>query len=520
MNKRFTKVLSVIMSILMLTCLIPAAFAAAPKGAGTEAAPYEIATADDLAYINNLNTAGKYFKLTADIDLTGVETTPIGSAAVPFKGIFDGDGHTILCDDDTYIENDEGENLGVFGYAVDAEIKNFTVDALIIEGKNNGGAAVGYAENTAIGNITVKGCSIDLTGSYAGGIVGKIVSGTVTVCTNTSTTVKAKVNYSGGIAGFSGAKIENCINGGTVGGSDNMTKYYYAGGIAASTTADITGCINKSKVYGNNNVGGIVGVIDGGKVTFCGNSANVEAYEDCGGIFCALNSGSVEYCYSAGTVTTKDAAYHTAGAIGSTAAGTVKNCVGVGSGDTFGSGNKNVIKRSASDLTDQSAFDGWDFENVWQLYETAYSHGYAYPVLKEMNFHTFAEKSKTAATCKTPEVITYECAVCKMQYSDTVGSKLPHTWDAGEIKAGDEATCVEGGTMTFTCTKCGETTTEKTPVDASAHIDNDGDEICDLCEADLKVPEAKKNIFQKIADFFRRIKEWFENLFAKIFKKK
>jgi len=37
----------------------------------------------------------KHFKLVADLDLTGLSVTPIGSVANPFTGTFDGAGHVI-----------------------------------------------------------------------------------------------------------------------------------------------------------------------------------------------------------------------------------------------------------------------------------------------------------------------------------------------------------------------------------------------------------------------------------------
>ncbi len=37
----------------------------------------------------------KNYKLAANIDLSGITASPIGSEAVPFSGIFDGNGHKI-----------------------------------------------------------------------------------------------------------------------------------------------------------------------------------------------------------------------------------------------------------------------------------------------------------------------------------------------------------------------------------------------------------------------------------------
>lgn len=76
-------------------------------GDGSKTNPYEIATAEQLAKlardVNNGNTfRGKYFKLTADIDLSGGIWMPIGKYYNYgnvnnrlFFGKFDGNGHVI-----------------------------------------------------------------------------------------------------------------------------------------------------------------------------------------------------------------------------------------------------------------------------------------------------------------------------------------------------------------------------------------------------------------------------------------
>ena len=109
-------------------------------GSGTEKDPYQIATGAQLAYlakvINSTSTysayATKHYKLTADIDLKNMEWTPIGGvsyAAVDgiqlrFRGVFDGNGHTIY---NMYIGEDQPVGAALFGITHDATVKNFTL---------------------------------------------------------------------------------------------------------------------------------------------------------------------------------------------------------------------------------------------------------------------------------------------------------------------------------------------------------------------------------------------------------
>ena len=66
-------------------------------GSGTQNAPYCIQNAADWQELADKVAAGesysgKYFRLTADIDLGGVS---VGGELQPFSGTFDGDGHTL-----------------------------------------------------------------------------------------------------------------------------------------------------------------------------------------------------------------------------------------------------------------------------------------------------------------------------------------------------------------------------------------------------------------------------------------
>ena len=77
-------------------------------GSGTEAEPYQVASVAQLeAFRDGVNSgeqggyAGVCFQLTADLDLSGTDWTPIGTMedmeghSTMFLGTFDGGGHTI-----------------------------------------------------------------------------------------------------------------------------------------------------------------------------------------------------------------------------------------------------------------------------------------------------------------------------------------------------------------------------------------------------------------------------------------
>ena len=145
--------------------------------------------------------------LNADGTLNGTPTyswTPIGTYDKNYKGIFDGNGHTIsgLYFDNTTDGNypDGGVYVGLIGYANGAAIKN-----------------VGVIDSYLKGNYSV------------GGICGKGSDSDITNCHNTGT-VSGSSYYVGGICGErSNSNITNCYSTGTVSGSG-----YYVGGICGN----------------------------------------------------------------------------------------------------------------------------------------------------------------------------------------------------------------------------------------------------------------------------------------------
>ena len=187
-------------------------------GTGTEADPYLIANAAQLAYfrdevdngrtfeiVNDGIVTKQYVKLTKNINLQGKnEETgeiyennfdPIGFGydydgfmknGKTFNGIFDGDNHIIFglyqngwdLDSDktnysTYTYSMAGG--GLFASVVDATIKNLTMSgADIVFECVDMGVVVGYAQgNCTFDNIAIVNCTIQNYNRYTGGVVGE-----------------------------------------------------------------------------------------------------------------------------------------------------------------------------------------------------------------------------------------------------------------------------------------------------------------------------------------------------------
>ena len=212
---------------------------------------YTVTSADGLMNIAKLVNGGKTdinITLTADIDLTGKNWTPIGTSfSNKYTGTFDGGGHTIK--GLTVTTNDQF--VGLFG-------------------------SIGYAGT--VKNVMME--DVQITSNHGSG-------------------------FAGGVAGYSDGTIENCSVSGSVSGT-----VYVGGVVGAQWNGSTTGCSSSATVKGTVYVGGVVGQTNGGAtLTACYATGNVIIEIDpvtniSGGGLMGLNGGNgVCACYATGNVT-------------------------------------------------------------------------------------------------------------------------------------------------------------------------------------------------------------------------
>lgn len=189
---------------------------------------------------------------------------PIGGKN-PFKGIFDGNGHTVS---DLYI-NSSSSNLGLFGYVDGAEIKNVTVQGNVTgfyeEGNEQSGQYVGLVLGVGTTKSKLENCESrgSVTGcSYVGGIAGLIANNCfIASCTNRATVKNypgTSGAYYGGIVGY-GTGLSFCANYADITAEDSSV-----GGLVGYVFPDInnegmSNCMNVGNVIGKQYVGGLAG---------------------------------------------------------------------------------------------------------------------------------------------------------------------------------------------------------------------------------------------------------------------
>ncbi len=307
------------------------------SGYGTTLNPYTITNWTQLQNINNTNilTQNYYFNLLNNLssstsDYTnlasntangGLGWNPIGDNTNRFIGIFDGKGFTIS---NLYINRPSQNNVGLFGYANNATIKNIGLKDVDITGRNSTGGLVGYNGGT-ISNSYATG-SVN-GNSEVGGLVG-YNDGTIS---NSYATGSVNGDYSiGGLVGFNfDGIISNSYATGSVVGTD------FLGGFIGSNYGTITNSYATGNVNGDSDVGGLVGYNRYGTITNSYATGSVTGTIKVGGLMGINDYGTITNSYATGTANGND---NVGGLVGLNYDGTITNSYASGTAN----GNTNV----------------------------------------------------------------------------------------------------------------------------------------------------------------------------------
>ena len=365
------KVMSTIVAISMILASVPVF--AINGGTGTESNPYLISSANDIAKIHN--DLDGYYKLTADINMSGVAFEPIGNENEgAFTGTIDGAGYTIS---NLNINLPENKYVGFVGY-LEGTVKNLNLVNVDASGYRYVGGIVGYAENGSL--ITQSELTGTITGNFqvielsVGGIVG-YSEGLVSYCENNGlVSGNDGSSYVGGITGRNYGKISNCNNNKQV-TSSAKTTYAYAGGITGFSNGTISNCNNYAKVEALSYYHAFAGGISGynGEIFQCVNVGNVRAYGEsnyyateryAGGICGYMSSSACAITESTNNGIVENNSEYTGGVAGYLYSGIITNsynnaniitahimtggiCGGIYSGKVIGCINRGAIEGSS-----------------------------------------------------------------------------------------------------------------------------------------------------------------------------
>ena len=239
---------------------------------------YTVTSAEGLKNIAKLVNDGNTdidITLTSDIDLSGIDWTPIGiDDNHQYTGTFNGGGHTIT----GLTVTGSDQYAGLFGrIGSGGKVMNVKLEGVQIEsdnGMSDVGGVAGYSRGT-LENCSVSG-SVSGSGmnGIAGGVVGYQTGGSITGCSS-SATVNAG-NVAGGVAGCTySATLTACYATGDVTLESINSGGNFVGGVVGDNTnrSTVIACYAWGSVTGSGSgtiyVGGVTGSNDLGTLTAC-----------------------------------------------------------------------------------------------------------------------------------------------------------------------------------------------------------------------------------------------------------
>jgi len=305
----------------------------------------KIRTKQDLIdYASNTNNYTVNARLYEDIDLGGMEWTPIGdSLSNAYKAIFDGNGYKIT----NFKITISRDYNGFFGYVKNATIKDLGLESFEINDYGYVGGLVGHISYSSIENCYANGNIISNSESSDGNIGVLVGYASNTAITNSYAIgyVTANLEYSicsGGLIGWaSDLSIENCYAYVAVNATSNKSDVYAGSLIGRAFEVFIVNCFSGGMVSAISNAGytpaaagGLVGALYDSEVNNTYATGNTTASSKtgssyAGGLIGYVDNSTIEDSYASGEVISGDDAGGLVGYVYDST--TINNCYATGS---------------------------------------------------------------------------------------------------------------------------------------------------------------------------------------------
>ena len=290
------------------------------EGAGTEAAPYLIKTADDLIKLAQRTSTddfkGKHFRVENNIDLSRLPASwqPIGADGAAFEGTFDGNGKTIS----SLTYDGRGNHFGgLFGQlGTEGTVKNLNIDKFSISTNGQWKAPVVGDNSGTISNVKVTNTQVVSNGEGGGGIAGRS-TGLVDHCSFSGTAIGT--GSIAGIVGYNYGKIRFCESDATIQRAGHLNDVYRdCAGIAGTSasqaefTAEISDCQFSGTIDEASGFGLAAGIasklsnstmercVNAGAISHKRNDPDYDTYT--GGLAAWISASRMSDCLNSGTI--------------------------------------------------------------------------------------------------------------------------------------------------------------------------------------------------------------------------
>ena len=242
--------------------LVKRAYVAPDAGTGTKNDPYNIYNTADLLKMSELLVPGTkiYFRLKADIDMTGIDWVPLNFAS-PYENLidFDGNGHTISNFTSTFANYPSFFGV-LYGSCHDVTFTNAVIESAV------GGATGIIASYCGTTNMPGEAHRVHVQGRVTspggnkngtGGLFGRIWGANITAC-SADVEIESGEDYVGGIFGYDTGKstIRDCWTAGHVKAG---SKVGGIGGGFIKAESEMYNCFSLMTVEGSFQYAGILG---------------------------------------------------------------------------------------------------------------------------------------------------------------------------------------------------------------------------------------------------------------------
>lgn len=242
--------------------LVKRAYVAPDAGSGTKNDPYNLYNTADLLKMSELLVPGTkiYFRLMADIDMTGIDWVPLNFAS-PYENLidFDGNGHTISNFTSTFANYPSFFGV-LYGNCHDVTFANAVIESAV------GGATGIVASYCGTTNMPGEAHRVHVQGRVyspggnkngTGGLFGRICSANITAC-SADVEIESGEDYVGGLFGYDTgtSTVSDCWTKGHVKAG---SKVGGIGGGFIKANSEMYNCFSLMTVEGSFQYAGILG---------------------------------------------------------------------------------------------------------------------------------------------------------------------------------------------------------------------------------------------------------------------
>ncbi len=320
-------------------------------GTGKYSDPYVISHSEHLVTLSRYpQDWGKHFRLSRDLDLTDVQASlpPIGTLTVPFTGSFDGNGRTLR---NLKHADAAAVYVGLFrsiGRSADSDstlsglVSNLHLRGASVLGAEYVGTLAGHNEGEILFCTVTE--STSQADQNAGGLVGHNgMAGGLLACASDAVITLGGVSQwgqyfenGGGLVAVNEGQLMLCSSAGQVRGRRDVasvdkaqwTSANVGGLVGLNQGGTLTGCTSTAPVTGSQWVGGLVGLNELGWFYRCGATGNVDSVGWAGGLLARSTGGTIAACSARGSVLSR---YAAGGFMGSSHKDDIESCCFEGS---------------------------------------------------------------------------------------------------------------------------------------------------------------------------------------------